>query len=140
LPDAERAELDAILRKYRLERLVNIANPLDLTPMAPDAAHEDVLRLMLACPAIDAVVASFVPLTPTMKTTPEEISDQSSLAQRLPVIFDETDKPLVVAIDAGPLYDPLARALREAGIPVFRSADTAVRTLGRYLSYKSEMR
>ncbi|MCB9850550.1 MAG: acetate--CoA ligase family protein [Phycisphaerales bacterium] len=133
----DQAELRTILQRYQLDRLVNLTNPLDLTPMAGDAAHEEVLRLMLECPNIDAVVASFVPLTPAMKTTPEEIGDASSLAHRLPKLFAESSKPLVVAIDSGSLYDPLARAIRTGGVPVFRSADSAVRALGRYLCHRA---
>lgn len=137
LRDADEADVRTILQRYKLDRLVNIGNPLDLTPMAPDAAHEEAVRLMLECPNIDAVVASFVPLTPAMKTTPQEISDARSLAHRLPQIFADTSKPMVVAIDAGPLYDPLAHAIREGGVPVFRSADDAVRALGRYLCHRA---
>jgi len=133
-----RERLKAILARYDLEALVNLQNPIDLTPMAPDAAHEEVVHLMLDCPEIDAVVASFVPLTPTMMTTPDEIAHQSSLAHRLPKIFAETRKPLVVAIDSGPLYDPLAHAIREGGVPVFRSADLAVQSLGRYVCHKTQ--
>ena len=137
LRDEDRADLLTILQRYKLDSLVNLANPLDLTPMAPDAAHEEAVRLMLECPEIDAVIAAFVPLTPTMKTTPEEIADQTSLAHRLPQLFKETSKPLVAAIDSGPLYDPLAHAIREGGVPVFRSADSAVRSLGRYICHKT---
>ncbi len=136
-PDSQVRKLNEILAQHKLSSLVNIQNPLDLTPMASDAAHEESIRLMLECPEIDALVASVVPLTPTMKTTPEEISDQSSLANCIPKIFAETQKPLVVAIDSGPLYDPLAYAIREGGVPVFRSADSAVRSLGRYLCHKT---
>jgi acyl-CoA synthetase (NDP forming) len=137
LRDQDLADLRTILTRYRLEGLVNLQNPLDLTPMAPDAAHEEAIRLMLECPQIDAVVASFVPLTPAMKTTPEEIADANSLAHRLPKLFRETGKPLVVVIDSGSLYDPLANTIREGGVPVFRSADTAVRTLGRYICHRT---
>jgi len=137
LRQSDEADLRTMLQRFKLDRLVNLANPLDLTPMAPDAAHEDAVRLMLECPNIDAVVASFVPLTPAMKTTPGEIADPRSLAVRLPRIFAATSKPLVVAIDSGPLYDPLARAIREGGVPVFRSADDAVRALGRYLCHRT---
>ncbi len=138
LPEQHKQKLADILGSHKLSALVNIQNPLDLTPMASDAAHEEAIRLMLSCADIDAVVASFVPLTPTMKTTPDEINDDSSLANRLPRILAETSKPLVVAIDSGSLYDPLAYAIREAGVPVFRSADSAVRTLGRYICHRSQ--
>jgi acyl-CoA synthetase (NDP forming) len=137
LPDEVVTDLRTILSRHKLDALVNLQNPIDLTPMAPDAAHEEVLRLMLKCSEIDAVIASFVPLTPTMKTTPDEISSSSSLALRIPEIFKASSKPLVVAIDSGPLYDPLARAIREGGVPVFRSADSAVQAMGRYICHKT---
>lgn len=125
-----------ILKDNRLDRLVNPHAPLDLTPMASDEVHEACIRAMLQRDDIDGVVAAFVPLTPAMKTTPEEIEHESSMINRLPKVFADTDKPMVVAIDSGSLYDPLAHRIKEAGIPVFRSADSAVRTLGRYLCHK----
>jgi acyl-CoA synthetase (NDP forming) len=130
------AQLQQILERHKLQSLVTVRNPLDLTPMATDEAHEECIRAMLASPDIDAVIASFVPLTPAMKTTPDEIASVSSMTNRLPAIFRDTNKPLVVVIDSGSLYDPLAHAIREAGVPLFRSADQAVRNLGRYLCHK----
>ena len=38
-----------------------------------------------------------------------------------------------IVVDSGSLYDPLALALEERGLPVFRSGDQAVRTLGKYI-------
>jgi 3-oxoacyl-ACP reductase-like protein len=35
-------------------------------------------------------------------------------------------------VDAGAIYDPMARALEEAGIPTFRTADRALRLLNVY--------
>ena len=46
-------------------------------------------------------------------------------------------KPVVVNIDAGALYDPLADHLERAGIPVFRRADEAVRFLRTYVDRMS---
>jgi hypothetical protein len=40
--------------------------------------------------------------------------------------------PWVVVVDAGALYDPMARALTAAGIPTFRAADRALRLLNVY--------
>jgi acyl-CoA synthetase (NDP forming) len=68
-----------------------------------------------------------------MLTTPDEIAKPSSVAERLPKLFADARKPVVVSIDSGSKYEPLAQVLRAAGVPVFRSADQAVRTLGRYL-------
>ncbi|MCP4251635.1 MAG: CoA-binding protein [bacterium] len=127
---------EEILAQHGLTDLVNLRNPLDLTPMANDDCHEACIRAMLDCLQVDAVVASFVPLTPAMKTTPEEMASGNSIVNRLAAVYADTDKPLVVVIDSGPLYDHLALKAREAGVPVFRSADSAVRSLGRYLYHK----
>lgn len=128
--------LTAVLERHGLEKLVNPRNPLDLTSGAPEAAYEDCTRLMLGSDEIDAVVVSAVPLTPSLRTTPAEIAQPGSLATRLPALFAEACKPLVVVIDAGSLYDPLAREIRDAGVPLFRTCDQAVRSLGRYLCHR----
>jgi len=132
-----RARLADALAAHRLEALVNVTNPLDLTPMADDQVYEDCLRAVLADEGIDAVVVSVVPLTPQMLTTPEQIDRPGSIARRLPAVFRESPKPLVAVIDCGPPFEELARSLREAGLPVFRSCDQAVRSLGRYLCHRA---
>ena len=132
-PTAER--IAAILKENRLDRLVNVRNPLDLNPMATDAVHEACIRALLQDENIDAVVAAFVPLSPAMKTTTHEYTDPSSMVGRLQAILADTDKPLVAVIDSGTLYEPLVQALRELPMPVFRSADRALRVFGRYLCH-----
>lgn len=140
LSDTSKQQLATVLGRFKLDALVNARNPLDLTPMATDEAYEQCVRVMLDSADVDAVVASFVPLTPAMLTTPDEIGKPGSLAERLPKLFAEARKPVVVSVDSGPRYDALVRALRAAGVPVFRSADQAVRTLGRYLSHRLHRR
>jgi indolepyruvate ferredoxin oxidoreductase beta subunit len=139
LAPAAKDQLAKVLATHKLDKLVNARNPLDVTPMATDQAYEDCVRVLLENPDIDAVVASLVPLTPAMLTTPDEIKKAGSLVERLPRLFADARKPVVVSIDSGSLYLPMANALRAAGIPVFRSADRAVRTLGRYLCRRMEM-
>jgi len=129
--------LASALARFKLDTLVNARNPLDVTPMATDEAYEACLRVLLDSPEVDAVLASLVPLTPAMLTTPEEIGSEKSLVARLPALFAQTDKPLVVNVDSGERYDPFVRAIRAAGVPVFRSADQAVQALGRYLCHRS---
>ena len=140
LGEATRRQLADVLARFKLDALVNLRNPLDLTPMATDEAYEECVRRLLDSPDVDAVVAALVPLTPAMLTTPEEIDKPGSLAERLPKLFAAADKPVVVSIDSGPRYDALVRRLRAAGVPVFRSADQAVRALGRYLCRRVERR
>jgi indolepyruvate ferredoxin oxidoreductase beta subunit len=128
--------LGEVLQKHKLAGLVNARNPLDITPMAPDEVYEGTVRAMLECDDVDAVVVGIVPLTPALRSGPDEIDDDRSLARRLPRLFAEASKPMIVVVDSGPLYDPLVRALRLAGVPVFPSADQAIRSLGRYLCHR----
>lgn len=130
------ADLSKVLAKHKLDRLVNIRNPLDVTPMANDEAYEGCVRTFLEDPEIDAIVAAAVPLSPEMQNMPNEISKPGSIAQRIPALFRKSSKPFVAVVDSGPPFEELARSLRLAGVPVFRSADEAIRTLGRYLCHR----
>lgn len=136
LPESARAQIAAVMSENRLTGLVNVRNPLDLTPMAGEAAYEGAARAMLDCDEIDALLVSAVPLTPALTTTPEELAGHESLAEVLARLGAHCDKPIAAVVDSGPLYLPLVRRLREAGIPVFRSADQAMRSLGRYLAHR----
>ena len=130
-----------ILAKAGIEALINVRNPLDLTPMASDRVLADCLAAFLADPGIGAVIMGFVPLTPAMKTLPpgvdpgarDSIADPVSLPNTLPSLIRATTKPVVTVVDGGALYDPLARELQAKGIPCFRSADHAVRVFQEYV-------
>ena len=135
-----REKLLAALATHKLDTLVNARNPLDLTPMATDQAYEDCLRVLLASEDVDALVVAAVPLTPALRTTPDEIARGDSLIDRLPRLLREFSKPMVAVIDCGALYDPLAAGIRDGGVPVFRSADQAMRSLGRYLCHRAARR
>jgi acyl-CoA synthetase (NDP forming) len=47
-----RQRLQQALAAGKLDTLVDVRNPMDLTPMANDQAHEDVLRAFLAEPGV----------------------------------------------------------------------------------------
>ena len=131
------AALRETLEQFRLSALVNARNPLDLTPMANEEAYQSCARIMLDDANIHAVVVSLVPLTPAVKTTPEELSTGRTFADRLAELHAGAGKPLVVVIDSGSIYEALAAEIRERGLAVFRSADQAVRSLGTYLAHRA---
>ena len=137
LTEPTKARLVEALTRHKLDKLVNARNPLDLTPMATDQAHEDCIRVLLDTDEVDAVIASFVPLSPAMLTTASEIQEHGSMGERLPKLLAEANKPLVSVIDCGAQYDPLVAMIRAGGVPVFRSADQATRSLGRYLCHRA---
>jgi indolepyruvate ferredoxin oxidoreductase beta subunit len=137
LTKTTRAKLVEALARHKLDKLVNARNPLDLTPMAGDQAHEDCIRVLLESEELDAVIASFVPLSPVMLTTASEIEHSGSIGARLPKLLAEANKPLVSVIDCGAQYEPLVALIRAGGVPVFRSADQATRSLGCYLCHRT---
>ena len=96
------------------------------------------LKAMLADDCLDAVIVSVVPLTPQLLTITEELRKPDSLTERLPAVLRDSTKPIIAVVDAGAPYESMVRALREGGFPTFRSADQAVRSLGRYLCHRSE--
>ncbi len=128
--------LAAVMEEHGLERLVNARNPLDVSPMASEEVYVGALSVLLESDEVDAVVVGIVPLTYALKTLAGELETAGSLAERLPQVFAETEKPIVVVVDSGARYDPLVHALRKSGLPVFPSADQAMRSLGRYLCHR----
>ena len=131
--------LRAVLRRHELAGLVEVKNPLDVTPGAADAVHLEIARAVLADERVDALVLGVVPFSPAVSTLAEAPDERQtlrhpgSLASTLPALFRETNKPLVTVVDAGLLYEPLVSALETGGLPVFRAADAAVRALGAWL-------
>jgi acyl-CoA synthetase (NDP forming) len=138
-PDT-RERILAALRPLGIDRLLDVHNPLDVTPVADDAAFVEGAKAFIADPGVDCAVISNVPLTKALQTLPageghgEDLTRPGGFASRTIEVFRSTDKPVVVNVDSGALYDPLADHLERAGIPVFRRADEAVRFLRTYVS------
>ena len=143
--EATRRRVGEILAERRLEAIVSVGNPLDVTPMMDDTGFVDSARAVLEDRGVDLGVIGCVPLTGAMETVapydpadgeaPEHDEDgtrSGATADRLARLWAETGKPWAVVVDSGALYDPMARVLEDAGVPVFRSADRAVRLLGRW--------
>jgi acyl-CoA synthetase (NDP forming) len=131
------------LSAARIASLINVANPLDITPMASDEVHEACAAAILDDPGVDLAVAGMVPLTPNVQSLTAGLSRRDvfdaelGYARRIIALFERVTKPFVVVIDGGPHYDALVDFLIESGVPVFRSADRAVRILGIYAMARS---
>ncbi len=144
LTEATVQRLTDVLNRHRLASLVTPHNPLDLTPMATDAAVGECVCAVIEDDTVDAAVVGMVPLTVALKTLPpgidprnrDTITAPDSFPEQMISAFRSTTKPMVFVIDAGSLYDPLARCLEEAGLPTFRSADMAMVALQRFLRYR----
>lgn len=131
------AAIQSVLAEAKLAQLINVRNPLDITPMAGEDVYNRCAAAMLADTRIDAVIVAVVPFTSELATTAEELkTGQISVADDLPALLKRYNKPLIAVIDAGKMYEPLALLLRKRGIPVFPSCDQAVRSLGRYVCHR----
>lgn len=138
-PEVEE-KLARILAPLGIEKLQDINNPLDLTPVADDETFCRAAEIILEDENVDCAVVSPVPMTPAMNTLAaaahhkENIMAEGSLAQRLIALFRKTEKPFIVNIDSGKIYQPLVDYLEEEGIPVFRRSDEAIKFLRRYIT------
>ena len=115
--------------------VVDVHNPLDVTPMADDAALGAMVEALLASDVVDLGVVGVVPLTAALVTLApadgheEDVDAATGIAALLTDVWRRTTKAWVVVVDGGPLYDAFVARLEAGGIPVFRTADRAVRAL-----------
>jgi len=134
--------LRRFLNALKISEIINIRNPLDLSPMVDDQTFYQCAQAILEDEGIDCGLISLIPLSPYLQTLQkglspnEDIRSAESIGQRLIKLNKSCEKPFVVSVDAGSLYDPLVKMLEEGGISTFRSADRAIRVLGRYINYK----
>jgi len=138
--------ISEILKKLGIHRFQDVRNPLDTTPVADDAVFAECVQALLEDDNVDCAVISPVPMTPSMQTlTPGRIHDENlydpeSIVMRLIDIFHKTDKPFVVNIDAGDIFDPVVNCLEQAGVPTFRRSDIAVIFLRKYINNRLKIR
>lgn len=139
LTGTTRARLATQLEVSRLTTVVDVHNPLDLTPITDDAGYEAAVRCVLEDDGVDVAVVGCVPATPALNTLPaswrhgEDFRRDGSIARRLIQVRRDSPKPWVAVVDAGPIYDPLACELQRGGIPTFRAADRALRLLNVFV-------
>ncbi len=139
LADATHATLTALFTEHRLDKLVTVTNPLDITPGSDDFIHAEVIRILAEAPRVDAVVAGLDPMSPVMRSLddPEHadfnFEDDRSIVARMAELLPTLDTPVIGVVDAGRMYDPLVDRLKEAGMCVFRTSDQAVAAIAQYM-------
>ncbi len=95
--------------------------------------------MLLKDPGVDAVVLGLDPLSPAMLTLegdekePYSFSNPDSIAESLPLLCENAEKPIIGIVDGGRLYDPLVDLLISKDVVVFRSSDRAVQVLAMYM-------
>ena len=142
LPDFTKetyARLAAVFDRVRISAIVDIHNPIDLTPMAGDEAYDEVSRAVLDDPNVDCGIIGVVPMTPALNTMKkaddhrEDFERADSIAHRLIRLKSVHPKPFIVAVDGGRLYDAMSYRLEDAGVPVFRTAERGLKLFSVFL-------
>lgn len=131
-----------------LPDIAHAGNPVDTTPMANSGSFAKAVEIMGADPGVDMIIASAVPVTPALDVLAPDLSgahqenifSMHSIPARLIKAYREMDKPMVVAIDSGRLYDPFVQMLERNGIPVYRKIDRASRALAAVARVRLGMR
>jgi len=125
--------LTGLFRTAKLDEILDIHNPLDVSPQAGDELYSQAARLIMEDPGVDLGVFANVPVTPALNTLPKGAGHQEdflgssgSWPQRLLKLKSETSKPFLAVVDGGPLYDPMCNFLVQGGVPVFRSIAQAL--------------
>ncbi|MFI5356255.1 MAG: CoA-binding protein [Opitutales bacterium] len=121
LDAAAHEALAAMLARHQLAGLVVPQLPLDLTPMAGEAAFLEAAEILLRPAGV--LVVGLVPFTKRLASDP---AGAAAFAAALARLRDVRGKPVAVAVDAGADYADYRRAFREAGLPVFDRVETAL--------------
>jgi acyl-CoA synthetase (NDP forming) len=122
LDSAATDRLRVLLESEGLGALVTPRLPLDLTPMASEAAFLKAVAVLLES-AASIVVVGLVPFTRRLQTGFQEAAP---LARSLAALALEHRKALGIVVDAGPEYEPFRQALALAGLPVFTRMEDAL--------------
>ena len=143
--DRTRDTITALFEQSGLKKIMDVKNPLDITPAAPDIIYTESIRAMMQDDGIDAVVVSLGSLSPGTSDTPAPdsasgfITAPESLSSLLPGFMETFDKPLVVFNDAGIAHEPINNWLRAQGVPVFHTSRQAVSLLSKYTAYRERI-
>ena len=127
------------LRALNTHGLVNVETPfLDLTPMTDDPLYARFIETVLRDPNVDCLFVGIVPHVDSLKTVEENYLDADAIGPLLVNVFRETNKPVVVSVNAGKHYQSLVKYLEEHGMPVFADIRSAIRSLDAFAAYWSK--
>jgi acyl-CoA synthetase (NDP forming) len=136
-----RPRLEDMFRRAKVGEIVDVHNPIDLTPGSGDMGYMEGFPAILDDPNVDCGVVGILPLTPSMNSLAagpdshgEDVLREGSLVWSYVELMAASAKPWVAAVDAGIPYDTLARTLEARGVPVFRTVDRALRMLNIWMA------
>lgn len=134
-------KIEGIFKKIKIDTIVDINNPLDLTPMTNDSAYAEIIETLIGDENVDCLAVGAVPLTPALNTLEkgehhlEDFKKEGSLANNIIKIKEKYKKPFVFVLDGGREYDPFFYYLKENQVPVFKSAEKAIKNFSKFINY-----
>ncbi len=129
--DKLKEKIDEILKKYKLDSIVDFKNPMDTTPMAGDDAIKDIINGVID--EYDVILLSMVPLTPNLNTLPSCSNYPDNLERSFINYITGVKKPVIFCVASGNLYDPYVEYASRKGFVTFRTVDRMVKTVEKYL-------
>ena len=144
------ADIKKIFENAKLSGILDVHNPVDLSPMCNDDVYENIVKSVLADSGVDLGIVGIIPLTSALNTLAaykagnagaeiqhnEDINNPKSIAMRLINLRNTNPKPFVVVVDSGAYYDPVVLLLNENAVPCFRTVDRALRSLNMLYKHK----
>ncbi|MCK4538420.1 MAG: acetate--CoA ligase family protein [Candidatus Krumholzibacteria bacterium] len=130
-----------ILSGHLPSGIIDVHNPVDATPAITTEEYGKCVEAILKDENTDCAVISNVAATSTQENLPagpghdEDITNPDSHPNTLIRIFRKYDKPVVFCMNEGAIYDPAVRMMEEAGLPVFRKIDRAIKALDLFLEF-----
>ncbi len=121
--EKNKSHLAQILKKHHLHGLVAPSNPLDLTPMANEAAYFDCVTSMLEFGA-GVVILGLVPLSEQLDT--EQLNQAEIFAEKLKNLAIASGRLIGIVIDAGVPYEQYKKVFERHDFPVFDGMDMGV--------------
>lgn len=127
--------IEDILKKFRLDSIVDFKNPMDVTPMAGDDALGEIIETLYFSGLYSVIFISPVPLTPAMNSVECEKSPdrfERSFINKIASLNNEKKIFMPICVASGSLYDPYVEYAKSKGFVVFRSADRMIRCFEKY--------
>ncbi len=131
-------KFNALLEAKGISRLTKVNNPFDINPAGDDETHILMIKQLIEDENVDAIIVGLDPLSPSTATLSGKdeygFSRPGSMVNEIGEILNSSEKPVIGVIDAGELYDPMAKELANKGMAVFRSVDRALKALAVYIN------
>ncbi|NLH39345.1 MAG: hypothetical protein GX445_04695 [Elusimicrobia bacterium] len=127
-----------VLKKYKLDTIVDFKNPMDTTPMANDEAITEIVKNVASSGDYSAVFISMAPFSPNINTLPasERYPDiiEKSFIKNVSDVMKETKVPVILSVSGGVIYEPYVEYAIKNGFVVFRNADKMIKTFEKFVS------